>query len=264
MPSKKSMIKRPVKKSVRKILKLSKPMTAAIQKITHGDIENKQAFNTLDLTAFNSGINSTGDAIQIVPNISVGASDNQRIGDQLRVQRLSIRGHIISAFSIPNAQSNCRIAVRMMIVQPRYISSYPIAVTNATTWMGGLLKKGGVTTGFSGTISDLYAPINSDFVIKYYDKVMYLPTPLSYAGTGTTNVNTLGSFDISKTVKFFNINLKLRNKLLKYDSTISNLLPTNYSPVFLLGYVHLDNTSPDIVSTQVSCAFDASLLYEDA
>jgi len=260
----KAKASRPYKRAPRKVGRPSKALTQAIKKVIHQQTENKEAYRALGLTAFNSGIDNTGDSVLVVPDISTGTQDNARIGDQLRAQKLSIRGHIISASQIPQTSPNSRIAVRMMVVQPRYLSNRVTVLAQSTVWQSTLLKKGGSTTGFTGEISDLYAPINTDAIIKYYDKVIYLPIPQVYVGTGTTSVNTVTSIDVSKSVKFFNINLKVKNKLLKYDATISTTQPLNYSPTFILGYVHLDGSTADVINTQVSCAFDSVFQYEDA
>lgn len=244
--------------------KSSKSFVKKVQAIIHKDVETKQAFHTLDLTNFNSGINAVGDAIRILPNISNGTSDNARIGDQLRGMKLTVRGHM-NLSTANNGTSVARIAVRMMVVQPRNYSNIDNVQSNATTWMSTLLKKGATTTNFTGTISDLYAPINSDAIIKYYDRVTYVTMPVLYKETGITNVNTLTAWDLVNSTKFFNISLKMKNKLLKYDTTGSSATqPMNYAPTFIVGYVKLDGTTPDTVNTQVSCAFDAVFDYEDA
>lgn len=258
---------RPYKRTYKKS---SKSFVKKVQAIIHKDVETKQAYNALALTAFNSGIDAVGDVIQVVPNILNGNTDNTRIGDQLRGMSLRIKGHMISSV-LPNpntSSANCRIAVRMMVVQPRYLSNYNQASSSAAVWLPGLLKKGGTTTAFTGVISDLYAPINTDLIIKYYDKVVYVTIPFTqYALSGvigSTNINNTVSIDLVNSTKFFNINLKMKNKLLKYDVNISNVQPTNYAPCFLLGYCHLDGSSPDVLNTQVSCAFDAIFGFEDA
>lgn len=260
----KAKARRPYKRVARKVSRPSKALTQAIKKVIHQQTENKEAYRSLALTAFNSGIDNTGDSILVVPDISTGTQDNARIGDQLRGQKLSIRGHIISASQIPQSSANSRIAVRLMVVQPRYLSNRVTVLSQSVVWQSSLLKKGGSTTGFTGEISDLYAPINSDAIITYYDKVMYLPIPQVYVGNSGGTQLVVTSVDMSKSVKFFNINLKVKNKLLKYDATISTTQPLNYSPTFILGYVHLDGSTADVVNTQVSCAFDSVFQYEDA
>jgi len=217
-------------------------------------VETKQAFGTVSNTYYNSGVNSSGDIITILPSISQGTADNARIGDQIRGQSLVLKG-ALQLVSPTSVLSNCRVAVRMMVVQPKIFGD--VGQAQATTsWLNYLLKKGGTTTAFTGILSDLWAPINSDAVTKYYDKVVYLTA----AYNPVNGQSTLGN-----SVKFFNHKFNMRNKLIKYDSSISSgLYPTQYAPIILIGYVHMDGTGPDTLTTAVSMSFDSVFKYEDA
>jgi len=224
--------------------------------------EDKMAYTSNSgVTLFNSGINSSADCQRIVPNISNGNTDYQRIGDQIRAQSFKLKGYLEMAVDPAisgSSASNRRIGVRMMVVTPKAFGNVAFAENNASFWQGTLLKKGGTTTNFSGVVSDLFADINTDAVTVHYNKVTYMTQPVIY---GTLQ----GMLDISKTVKFFNINIKCKNRLLKYDANFdSALTPVNFSPILLIGYVLLDGTSPDTVSTRVGCMYETSFKYEDA
>lgn len=248
--------RRYARKRVTKAKKLSKPMVKAIQKIIHKDVESKSAYAQQYNTSFNSGINSAGDAIQLLPNITQGTTDNARIGDQIRAQRLRLKGFVTTNLTY-QSYSNCRLGVRIMIVQPKMYKDLSTILTNATTWMATLLKKGGTTAGFTGIVPDLMADINTDTITTYYDKVFYVNTP--YVATSVGDLATYNS------VKFFSKSLNLRNKLLRYDSNVNGgLTPVDYNPVMLVGYVHLDGSSPDTITTQIAMSCDSYLDYEDA
>jgi len=241
------------RKNVTKKAKPSKSLTKMVQQIIHKDAETKQAFTTLAPTYFNSGISVIGDMLQIFPSINNSTADNGRIGDQIRAQSLVIKGALqISGAS--SSYSNSRVAVRLFVVQPKNLGDYT-NITFSNTWLSSLLRKGGVTTAFTGVMSDLWAPVNTDHITKYYDKVFYLDSAyVSVAGTSTTG----------NSVKFFNIPMKMKNKLIRYDTALnSGLTPVNYNPIMLCGYVHMDGSSPDTVTTAVSCQFDSILNYED-
>jgi len=144
-----------------------------------------------------------------------------------------------------------------MIVSPRLYPNIDDAQTNASTWMAYLLKKGGSTSGFTGVLSDLWAPINSDGIIKYYDKVFYLDAPYQ--------VTAVGSTLMGKSTRMFSHSVKLRNKKIKYDSSVSGgIQPTNYGPVMVLGYTHMDGSAADSLTTAVQLSFDTIFNYEDA
>lgn len=237
----------------RKIPKPSKSFVKKVMSVIHKDTESKQAFTSQSNVYYNSGINATGDTVCIVPNIAKGTNDNQRVGDQLRGQRLQLKG-AIQLVSPQGTLSNCRVAVRMMVVMPKQYTVFDSSVVAG--WMPYLLKKGGVTTAFTGILSDLWAPINTDLITKYYDKVFYLNTSYNQvAGTST----------LGNSVKFFSHKFNLKNKLLKYDDAAqAGLLPVGYAPQIILGYVHMDGTGPDTLTTAVSMSFDSIFTYEDA
>lgn len=243
------------KRAYKKVYKKNRAFVKAVQAIIHKDAESKQAYASINAVAFNSAMNSAGDPQWLIPQIAQGSADNARIGDQIRGQKITVKGAIVSNLTY-QSYSNCRLAVRMMIVQPKAYPSLSIAQANATTWLNYLLKKGGTTSAFNGNMADIWAPVNTDAITKYYDKVFYINTP--YVSTSVGDLSTYNS------VKMFSKTIKLRNKLLKYDSGIdSGLTPTNYAPILLLGYAHLDGSGADVLTTQVSLSMDTIFDYED-
>lgn len=263
--SKSSFIKKRPKKRISSKSSLS--FKKKVQAIVHKDVETKQAFNNQfsQIQSYNSAINSSGDCAILLPNIANGTTDNARIGDQIRAQKLKIQGHIITRFTGSTGTTyyqNCRIGVRMFIVQPKSFLSQGNITSNATTWQATLLKKGGTTSGFTGLISDLYAPVNTDAITCYYDKVFYVQNPYSNAVFGSTMSNLLMP---TGTTKFFQKTIKLRNKVLKYDASIdSGLTPVSFNPVLIMGYSYLDGSSPDTVTTNLAMSYVSVLDYEDA
>jgi len=248
--------RRMAKRRPRKSAKPSKAFAKKVQSIIHKDVETKSAFTSTTAIAFNSGINSAGDVQIIVPDVQNSTYDNGRIGDQTRGMKLRIKGILTSNLTY-NTNSQCRLGVRVFIVQPKMYSNYDAINAYATTWMASLLKKGLSTVGFTGVINDLQADVNKDAITVYYDKVFYINTPYL--------VTSVGDASTYNTVRFINKTLNLRNKLLRYDSAFnSGKTPTNWNPVLLVGYVHLDGSGPDTVSAQVSMTTDCYLDYEDA
>lgn len=234
-------------------------MVRTVKQIVSSLTETKQAFYTTGdaPVKFNSGIDSLGDMRDVLPQITQSTADNGRIGDQIRAKSLNIKGFIkldiaptIGTTGMPN------VVVRMLVVSLKSKTNFTEA-TSSVTPLGSLIKKGGTTTTFSGVLRDVNAPINTDMWTVHSDKKYYLKQ--DYVN------GSQGPMDVSNTVRFFNIRLKCKNKLLKYDSSISSaLLPTNYGPMILLGYSFLDGTTPDTVNTRVGLQYDTILNYEDA
>lgn len=247
--------------------KSNKAFVKKVKTIIKADIEDKQAYNNQfsQIQSYNSAINSSGDCAILVPNIANGTADNARIGDQIRGKALKVQGHLITRFTGSTGTTyyqNCRIGVRLFIVQPKSFLSQGGITSNATTWQATLLKKGGTTSGFTGLISDLYSPVNTDAITVYYDKVFYVQNPYSNAVFGSTMSNLLMP---NETCRFFGKTIKLRNKVLKYDANIdSGLTPTQFNPVMIMGYAYLDGSSPDTVTTNLAMSYVSTLNYEDA
>lgn len=231
----------------------------AVKAVVSALTETKQAFYTTGdaPVKFNSGIDSLGDMRDVLPQITQSTADNGRIGDQIRAKSLNIKGFVkldiaptIGTVGMPN------VVVRMMVVSLKSKTNFTEA-TSSVTPLGSLIKKGGTTSTFSGVLRDINAPVNTDIWTVHSDKKYYLKQ--DYVN------GSQGPMDVSNTVRFFNIKLKCKNKLLKYDSAVSSaLLPTNYGPMILLGYSFLDGTTPDTINTRVGLQYDTILNYEDA
>jgi len=241
----------------RRVTKPSKKLVKQVQSIIHKNVETKQAFLQQVTTTYNSGIDTSADIKFIVPSIDQGVNESQRIGDHLRAQKLKLSGILTMNLTYGASTSATRLGVRVFIVQPKLFTNQPSILANAADWLPYLLRKGNVSVPFSGLIQDLHAPVNTDMITCYYDKIFYMTIPymLTNVGQSETRFST----------KFFTKEFKLRNKKLSYNTGYaSNQQPTNWSPVILLGYVHLDGSAADTVNQQVAMSWDSLITYEDA
>jgi len=245
------------KKSLKKTIKPSKSLTIAVKKIMRKDVEDKTGYKEENMIAYNSKINESADIKFLLPDVGQGPQEGNRIGDQLTARKLKINGLMNLTLSYSNAVSGCRIGVRVMMVQPKLYTDRASITANANSWLPYLLRKGNTATGFNGTVPDLYAPINSEVVTKYYDKVFYLSMPFMTTAAGQQ--------ETAFSYRHFTHTLKVNNKKLLYDSNYqAGQQPTNYSPVILLGYSHVDGSTADSGHTQVSMQFNSYFDYEDA
>jgi len=253
--------KKPLKKRIRKNLgKKKNNLRNFVLKVIKSRAESKQAYHALAPTDFNSGILTTADNLRLIPSISQGTADYQRIGDQVSAQKLTIRGiiQLLPQGAGQNA-SVCKVAARLMILTPKSFPNWSTAA-GTTLWQNTLLKKGGTTTQFTGDISDLFAPVNRDAITLHYNKVFYMNQGYFFTGT-TSSV----PFEQNNLVRFFSKTFKWKNKTFKYDSNIdSGLTPSNMGMIMVLGYCFVDGSSPDSLNTRVRLQFDSILDYEDA
>lgn len=253
--SKKTVVQRAKKSNLKKFVK----------KVVSEMAETKEAYTTTGNTPilFNSGIDSTADIQPIIPAMGQGDDSNQRTGQSITAQKLNIRGHIrLNINDVADSTKLPNVAVRLMVLSMKNKPSYG-DVTASAAPLATLLRKGGTTGNFTGVLSDLYAPINTDVFTKHYDKVYYLSQSF-LNGIGPSIPSQYVAQDVSKTVRFFNINVKCKNKVLKYDEDISSdSWPVNFSPFLVLGYSYLDGSAPDTVSTNVGLIYDSMLQFED-
>lgn len=213
------------------------------------------------LTLFNSGINSVADMLQIMPNQSEGDAENNRDGDEIRLKSFNVKGYIrvVPVLNGPTGNPICQVGIRMMVLSLKKATSWDL-VTSSPTPLLSLLRTGGTTKGFTGVISDLFAPVNTDLYTCHYNKVHYCTQEYVNRDTTVGYWNT----DIKNQIKFFNINLKVKDKKLLYDDdTNGGILPTNYSPFLVMGYSYLNSGTPDTISTNVGLHYQSHITFQD-
>jgi len=260
-PKKRGAVKKATKTSVKKVTK--KPVTFAkkVLAVIHKHAEDKEAYTSnsdSSLTSFNSGINSVGDCLQLVPNITYGTNAHNRIGDKIILKSHTIKGYFRI---VPNTAAASykfgNVAVRMMVLSFKSFSNYDAITSDITltTKLAGLLQKGQSTVGFTGLVSDVLAPINRDIFTVHYDKLWNIKQDYNLSAVGSSTMDTL---------RFYKVNLKVKNKQLKYaDDISSGLLPTNYAPIMVIGYCYLDGSSPDSIPTNLQLYYESIMKYED-
>jgi len=235
---------------------MTKAVTSIVQKETQKDQETKVAYHQQTIFAYNNAIDTANDIKYCLPAVGAGVESSERIGDELRAQKLRIQGHMIMA--VQGVLNYCRIGVRLIICQPKAYTDQLSITNNYNVWMPALLKKGAVNAGFDGSISSLYAPINTDTITCYHDELILMTTPQM--------VTAVGQQETAQAVKFIDFNINLRKKKFKYNSAYNgDLYPINgYMPIILLGYAYLDGTGPGAGAQSVSMAYTSSLYFEDS
>lgn len=245
--------------------------TKAVKKVISSISEDKMAyfnFNPSDvLTMFNSGISGAADMCQVIPNVAQGTGDNNRVGDQIKVKNLNIRGYLrltpkVQSGTFANEPKISNVMCRLMVVSLKSLQSYSAAILQPG-YLSTLLKKGGTTVGYTGLLSDNFAPINSDVFTSHYDKTFYLTQDYDLLSTTATYVNSPTGISTKDTIKFFNINLKCKDKVAKYDTINGGIQPQNLGYFLLMGYTYLDGSNPDTLTTQVGMEYITTMRFED-
>jgi len=255
------------KKTPKKTVRLVKPkkrqsFEKKVLSVIHKQTEDKECYisnNESSLVSFNSGISGAGDILQIIPNMFNGTEVNERVGDKVNLKSHNIRGYFRI---VPNtAAANYKfgnVAVRQMVLSLKTISNYDAVVADPTlaNKLLGLLRKGGTTVSFQGLVSDVMCEINREVFTVHYDKVYHIKTDYNMTAIGATTQDTL---------RMFNINMKVKNKQLKYSDDVStSLLPTNYGCFMVFGYCYMDGSLPDTAATNLQVYYSSVMKYEDA
>ena len=220
----------------------------------HKQVENKLTSLSFALTNFNSTASSAGDVIRIIPRMSQGVGDGDRTGNQVTMRNFNVKGHI-NVIPTGSDVARTRLLVRLMVVIPKQYPTNDVATAGLANWLPYVLKLGNTAQGLDGTIPSMYLPANTEMVTVLADKKIYLNSDY-FSALGLEN------YSARYTTKFFNLNFKVKNKVLKYDDL--GQLPLNYSPSLLLSYCFLDGSAPSTLSTAVSMSFISVLDYEDA
>lgn len=262
-------VKKPFRKNLRrktgrkKVASKNKLVTKAqLYRAIRRNVETKIASNSTGFTLYNSAIGSAGDRLTILPSISQGTAQNQRVGNTIKPLKLVIRGYVAYNAQQSGANIDARmLGVRYFVYQDKTVKSYANPVNN---WQ--MLDLGGTSGTFDGTVINFNSPHNNDMFNFYADRRIKMLKPYGYTNTGTPSTTiTLTGVD-SSMYHSFTITLTQKHlpAVLKFDQSEDYNFPINFAPYFSLGYCDLLGNSADALLTQVGCAYTATLYYEDA
>nr|AGG39819.1 hypothetical protein [Diporeia sp. associated circular virus] len=232
------------------LVKLIKKVAAAQ---VHVAAEDKQQSLTYNLATFNNAAAGAPDQLRILPFVTPGLSDAERIGDTINLRSMSLMGHIVvnPAFLAADTPRQ-RIMVRMVALQPKAYGTYTNAAANFA-WMDTVLRNGNAVLGLDGSIRSMYLPWNYEAFTIFGSKRIILRSD-AFIGSATLASNYATSF--------FSMNFKVKNKKLKFTDTGNE--PQGYCPILLFSYCFLDGSSASLASTAVSMAYLTTCKYEDA
>jgi len=235
--------------------KASKSFVKKVQRIIHKDTETKCVVYSSNATAFNQQINSTGDALRLMPQIANGTAENQKIGNIIRLQSLNIRGVLTMTLGQTTA-NNTRFGVRLLVLKAKRFGDWNQSATDFGTNYTRLLE--GSTAGFTGLVADFNTPINRDYFSVVKDKRFYMSQSLNVSPGTTVN-------DTFNTTKFINFNVPYSRRNVIYDQDFNATEAVNYPYFMCLGYCKLDGSAADAPgASYITLQYTATAKYEDA
>jgi len=251
--------------------RFEKNVKAIVQQELSDEIEEKHAIteyaDVFCKRAIPSGLvlNGQGNFFKILPEIDqsvtgeAGRAYNTRIGNEINLKEIDIKGHFSYANSNTgqNVYQNGKLALRVMILKSKAINDQELLFDEMPT--DTLLRFGSQAAGtpngvggFGGFSLDAFRDLNRDTFAVRYDKVIYLDAPVILPGSTQPDVTVIPSRS-----RLFSHKLKFGKKGLKLKySAQADTNPNNFPYFMVVGYSSMSSGSqPDdnLVRATISC-----------
>lgn len=236
---------------------VSKKLKAYVRKAIHSQIENKHFFSYAANNAIVTASTSTPTSLNLLPSLAIGASDGQRVGNNIKIVKGVITGFVnILPYSATLNPLSTPIMVRIWIVSGRQLNSNNFANYSPGT---NFFEAGSSQVGFQGTMLDMVLRNNTQEYIVHAQKTFKIGA--GYA-SGTGPVGTSGYFDNSPMSRKFTFNWGryVRSKLI-YNDAVTNI-PTNRNMFIVFQAVNADGSSSAVNPAEFH--YTNEVLYEDA
>lgn len=246
----------------------SKAATVAlIKRVVAREEETKFCSSTIQYrVTHNSGI-TNGDIIYTLPKLLQDEGEGaswQRMGMKVAPRRHEVDCYV----SLSDVERSGAIEVFWWVLTHKTQKSmFQLNATGGVD-MTTFLKSGdsSTTIGFNGTTDLVSLPVNDA-------KFTVLKKGSFKLGKNTGQVQdsiTVGNQPLYTAIsKRWRINLKAP-KTLVYEQDLSPpgsrtvFYPSGYAPFLVFGYVHQNQTTPDVLNQDISVTVRASLYYDDA
>jgi len=262
--------KRPYYKSTRKPKPTGKKsaFTQKVEKVLARHLESKYVRETMAsepaATLWNSVINTSNDWYRCLPLVARGTNSNQRVGDKIQPTSLKLNW----SFRFDTRDQNTRdIYVVLYVLQSKSLKDYKTNGTNGAlpdNFQQYLDNGNDTTTYFQGTWVDAQKPINRENFTLLHKKIILLCKGSGLPnGSGVVGVSTGdGMYTHERSVRATSsYTFKNLPQLLYSDVSLSR--PSNFSPVWAVGYYYGDGTAADTGTGILDVACDAHLYYKD-
>lgn len=236
---------------------VSKKLKTYIKKVMHSNIENKHFFSYAANTAIVTASSSTPTALNLLPSLAIGASDGQRVGNQIKIVKGVVTFHCnILPYSATLNPLSTPIMVRCWILSGRALNSNSFAAYSPGT---NFFEAGATQIGPQGTMLDMVLRNNTQEYIVHAQRTFKIGA--AYA-SGTGPVGTGGYFDNSPMTKrlSFNWGKFVKSKLI-YNDAVTNI-PTNRNMFLVFQAVNADGSSSAVNPAEFH--YTNEVLYEDA
>lgn len=241
--------------------KAVKPVSKAVKQYVKQAItkssETKVLVQSGQLLGTISTVIAPANVRSLVPTLSQGVGEGQRIGNKISIRKVMLRGYITLMYNNvnpfpPNYPSQYN--VRMFV---GYVKGTPIVAPQAGDF-GNLLRSGGGATDFSTDLMSLMRPVHSDYwTIKRQRK--YKIGLASGTNAGVLAGEQNNDFSL---VKYFNMDItSCYKKVLRYDDNDST--PQNQGLFLFCGCTDLIGSALVLPNAVIQINHEVEFYYDD-
>jgi len=228
-----------------------------VKAVMASDIETKRTVYSSTTTAFNQAIANIADGLRLMPAISNGTGNNQRIGNVIKLQGIKVRGVLTFTLGQTTA-ANTRIGVRVFVLRAKRFKNWQDTQNDLGTGYTRLLE--GTLTGMDGSLAAFNTPTNPDYYSVVMDKRFYMSQSTQQAGIATP-----GQPQVSETTKFLNFTVPYSKRKIHYDENYSLTDPVDFPYVICVSYTKLGGEAPDApAAAYLTFQYTATADFEDA
>lgn len=265
------------RKAARKPKSKSKPKAATsamltliknvATKATQRELETKYVSVVENGIAFNSGINTGySEMYSLIPMCQPPSLGTQAAQDWQRsnndITPVSVRTTWTFTCSSGEPNRSVNIIGALYCLQHKSIRHFNDL--NAAFPLTGpqFLKSGnaGQTQLFNGFASDLVAPINIENFTLLYKKTFHIQKNVGDANGDVTTGNTP---NVNNSVFSTSYSLKVP-KQYRYSPGSGEIYPQGHAPFWVLGYCHVDGSTPDVLNQDLTASWNTQMIFKDA
>jgi len=226
--------------------------------------EDKVASTNSGLIQHNSAI-SAGDLYRLLPGITQGVAEGQRIGNSILAKKCLVQGLVNVNYN--GARTRAKIGARVFVFSVKGYADGAAAISDAPNWINALLRDGTNVRAFDGSVRSYFLPVNTDLITLHGERRMNMTFPFQL-NTGISPDSTSFPVQTQYSYKYWKMAVKCRNKKLLYSASQAgggvDTIPNNYGPIVAVGYCKLDGSAPDVLDTGLTMETSCQLYFEDA
>ena len=221
-----------------------------IRKVIKSQAEHKHMISSLsgNLYVAYGGSGLALNTFNLIPALGQGSNQGARVGDKIKVTSLNFRGFVYlnPAYSSTLNRQYAPVWVKFFIVESKvYKGQNPTFNSNDSTVF---FDTGGSDATFSGSMTDLIFPVNTNRFIVHATKMwklnpsLYNVTEAQPSGSFAAPAQTTGSSAVNQATSqhYFNFNLKNMAKNFQYDQSTSS--PSNHNLFCVVQTMYADGT----------------------